>query len=201
MFPELTSEAEDLFAQAKEKLICQSVHRQADIESYELHEDSTSTVVIDSYSFNGKVLSRLNELHRVFPYVATCSDGLDGIDLSTYDFFAPFWVDILKTKALRIGMKQLTDYIRSTYHLSRANTINPGSGNVDIWPIEAMRELFPLLGDVKGTTGVTLNESCLMIPNKTVAGIFFDKGHDYESCAYCDRDHCRDRRVPFKERL
>ncbi len=201
MFPELTSEAEDLFAQAKEKLVCQSLHRQADIDSFQLFENGKSTVVIDTYSFTGKVLDRLEGVHRVFPYVATCGTGLEDIDLSDYDFFAPFWVDILKTKALRIGMKQVAEYIRNTYHLTKANTLNPGSGNVDIWPIEAMSELFPLIGEVTGTTGVKLNESCLMIPNKTVAGMFFDKGHDYESCAYCDRAHCPDRRVPFKESL
>ena len=80
-------------------------------------------------------------------------------------------------------------------------SLNPGSGNVDIWPIEQMIPLFSLL-DQGNPVGVSLSESALMIPNKSIAGvIFFSPGTDYESCAYCERERCPDRRVAFVESL
>ena len=200
-FPELTAEAEDLYDKAKQLLIPQSVHLQADVDSFAAEQDGTFTVVIEGTQFNGKVLDRLDGVHRVFPYVVTCGTGLEDLDLTTYDFFAPYWVDALKVKALRIGMRQINSYMRETYHLSRVNTLNPGSGNVDIWPIEQLRDVFSILGDVDRETGVTMTESCLMVPNKTLSGFFFDRDHVFESCAYCERANCPDRRVPYSETL
>ncbi|MFA7225496.1 MAG: vitamin B12 dependent-methionine synthase activation domain-containing protein, partial [Sphaerochaetaceae bacterium] len=75
------------------------------------------------------------------------------------------------------------------------------SGNVDIWPIEAMQGLFRLLGG-GGEVGVTLTASSLMIPNKSIAGLMFaSQESDWESCAYCERKNCPSRRAPFKEKL
>jgi len=68
--------------------------------------------------------------------------------------------------------------------------VNPGSGNIDLWPIEQMHGLFRLLGE-RGAEpiGVRLTESSLMVPNKSIAGMLFASAKsDYESCAYCDRE-------------
>ena len=70
-----------------------------------------------------------------------------------------------------------------------------------VWPIEQMQGLFRLLGGAD-QIGVTITESSLMIPNKSISGILFASAtSDYESCAYCERENCPNRRVPFREVL
>ena len=156
-------------------------------------------------SFIGKALSVLDDVHRVFPYVCTCGDQMELFDLSSYDFLAPYWLDALKVQALAAARKAMRSYCREHYGIQKPLSLNPGSGNVDIWPIEQLHELFSLMGgldSVASYTGVYLTESSLMIPNKTIAGILFTSAEsDYESCAYCERPNCPSRRVPFETRL
>jgi hypothetical protein len=199
-FPELEDEAQHLYSMAAEMLEPQSIHAQKFIDSFSRDAQGVSSVTIEGCTFTGKVLDRLEQVHRVFPYIATCGTGLEEMDVSSMDFLAPYWIEILKTQALREAQRQLRAYLSETYRITRTNSLNPGSGNVDIWPIEGLREVFTLLegGD---EVGVRLTESCLMIPNKSISGLFFDQDRIYESCAYCSREHCPDRRVPFKEQL
>lgn len=196
-FPELEPQARELFELAKAKLAPQSIHAEAFITSHEKHE--SSRVTVEGTTFEGKILKRLADVHRVLPYISTCGTGLEDIDLSTYDFLAPYWVDTLKTRALQAAQSQLKHYVKEHYWLKRTNSLNPGSGNVDIWPIEQMHRLFNLLGGneyVISEIGVRLTESSLMIPNKSIAGLLFDADFQYDSCAYCSRKNCPDRRVP-----
>jgi len=159
------------------------------------------SVAIGSVRFVGKALAALKDIHRVIGYVATCGDELETYDLGELDMLAPYWLDELKTQALTSARKKLREFCREQYGITKPLSLNPGSGNVDIWPIEQMGGLFELLGGTQGI-GVKLTESALMIPNKTIAGLLFASSlTDYESCAYCEREQCPNRRVPFKERL
>ena len=49
--------------------------------------------------------------------------------------------------------------------------------------------------------GVTLSESFLMIPIKSVSGILFPKEIRFESCQLCPREKCAGRRAPYEESL
>ncbi len=167
------------------------------------HEEvgNLPSVAIGSVRFVGKALSVLKEIHRVIGYVATCGNELETYALTEFDMLAPYWLDELKTQALACARKKLREFCKEQYGITKPLSLNPGSGNVDIWPIEQMDGLFELLGGTQ-EIGVKLTESSLMIPNKTIAGLLFASPlTDYESCAYCEREHCPNRRVPFKERL
>ncbi|MGB4408023.1 MAG: vitamin B12 dependent-methionine synthase activation domain-containing protein [Sphaerochaeta sp.] len=163
--------------------------------------DGIPSVTIDGVVFKGKALRVLDDIHRVFAYVATCGDEMENLDVSQLDMLAPYWVDSIKQQGLRDARLALTAYCRQTCGISKPKSLNPGSGNVDIWPIEQQQFLFEILGGSQDI-GVSLTESFLMVPNKSISGfIFASPTEDYESCAYCERERCPDRRVPFKERM
>jgi len=63
------------------------------------------------------------------------------------------------------------------------------------------RELFTLLGDTRGPVGVELTETCLMVPVKSVSGIFFPSETHYENCQLCPRETCPGRRAPYDSDL
>jgi len=108
----------------------------------------------------------------------------------------------LKSQALDQARKALRSLCNELFGIRRALSLNPGSGNVDIWPIEELQELFCLFGPDHRKVGVSLSQRSLMIPNKSIAGLLFANSEvDYESCAHCERANCPNRRVPFKARL
>jgi hypothetical protein len=195
-------QVEQLFAVASERLKPAAILRVAYIDGDGFSTEGELTAVhIEGLDFRGKALSVLKDIHRVIPYVATCGTEMESFDLSGFDFLAPYWLDAIKLQALGSARKALFDYCRTKYGMGRPMSLNPGSGNVDIWPIQEQQKLFSLLGETD-TIGVRLTESSLMIPNKSISGLIFTSpAVDYESCAYCERLDCPDRRVPYRQTL
>jgi hypothetical protein len=140
----------------------------------------------------------------VWPYLASCGPELDALasrpDLAAIfeDPLAEFWLDSMKALALDAAFEALRKEVLAQAGEGRLSTMNPGSGAVTLWPIEQQRPLFRLLGGkASATVGVSLGTSCLMSPNKSVSGFFFHGAEDFDSCAYCERENCPGRRVPF----
>ncbi len=152
--------------------------------------------------FRSKVLrANLDDVGRVFPYVATCGRELDGIAFSNDDVFAQFCRDTIKEAALQAAILHLVAHVKETYALESLVSMNPGSGDVNVWPIQQQRELFGFFGDVEESIGVVLTESCLMVPNKSVSGVLFPSEHGFQSCQLCHREGCPGRRAPFDPHL
>jgi len=197
---DVRDQVEQVFALASDRLKPAAILRVAYIDSFS-SEDNLSVVSIEGLVFRGKALSVLEGIHRVIPYVATCGTGMESFDLSGFDFLAPYWLDAIKLQALGAARKALLDYCRTKFGISKPMSLNPGSGNVDIWPIQEQHVLFNILGDTD-SIGVRLTESSLMVPNKSISGLIFTSpAVDYESCAYCERLDCPDRRVPYRQTL
>jgi hypothetical protein len=156
------------------------------------------TIRIDGISFTSRMLRRkLEEVERVFPYVATCGHELDGVALPAGDVLAQYWWDAIKAEVLSAARAHLLAHLTDRFRLGQTARMSPGSGDAEVWPIEQQRPLFALLGGVTPFIGVLLTESCLMIPNKTVSGLLFPTAHDFRTCQVCHRDPCPNRSAPF----
>jgi len=193
-------EADRLFDEASKALRPKVLFRELFIDRHET-VDALPSVTIGEQRFIGKALYALEDVHRVIAYVATCGSGMESFDPSSWDMLAPYWLDSIKNQALGAARRRMLEYCKERFGIAKPLSLNPGSGNVDIWPIEQMQGLFSLLGG-SDLIGVKLTESSLMVPNKTIAGLLFASAStDYESCAYCERPQCPNRRVPFKQVL
>jgi hypothetical protein len=156
------------------------------------------TVRIDGITFTSRMLRRkLDVAERVFPYVATCGHEMDGVVLPAGDVLVQFWWDAIKAELLSAARAHLLAHLTDRFRLGQTARMSPGSGDVEVWPIEQQRPLFALLGGVTPFIGVRLTESCLMIPNKTVSGLLFPTTEDFQTCQVCHRDPCPNRRAPF----
>jgi hypothetical protein len=152
--------------------------------------------------FVSKVLrANLDEVERVFPYVATCGPELDTISIASDDIFGQFCRDTLKEMALHAAMSHLVEHLKEAYSLETLVSMNPGSGDIRVWPIEQQRELFAFFGDLPESIGVVLTDSCLMVPNKSVSGLFYPSEDGFQSCQLCHREKCPGRRAPFDPHL
>jgi hypothetical protein len=156
------------------------------------------SVTIGGVAYRSRVLAgNLEGLHRVFPYIATCGPELDEAADPGGDCLVQFWIDAVKTEALLAARAFLVDHLTRTFATGSLSSMNPGSGEVDLWPIEEQRLLFGYFGDTEALSGVRLTPSCLMVPNKTVSGIFFPREVTFTSCSLCRRENCVGRLAAF----
>ena len=140
-------------------------------------------------------------LSRVFPFVCTSGEGLERWSARySDDPLASYWADEIKKAYLYAFIPVFRSAVAERYGVKgRFPSMNPGSLEKE-WPISGQEQLFAMLGgreNVKKYTGVTLTESFLMLPSKTVSGICFESETDYENCMLCPRVSCPNRRAPF----
>ena len=158
--------------------------------------ESENSLYIDGVRFTSHVLRvNLDKVGRVFPYVATCGRELDEIALPSDDFMKQYCLDTIKEMILRAALHYLDDYLIRDYVLGQVSKMNPGS--LGDWPITQQKELFSIFGNVEDLIGVKLTESSLMLPVKSVSGIYFPTEIRFESCQLCPREVCSERRASY----
>jgi hypothetical protein len=153
-------------------------------------------VVVDDVRFDSRVLAvNLAGVHRVFPYVATCGVEIDAWAASLDDILHSYWSEAIREQALAAAHQALIEALDSAYKPGPCARMNPGS--LPDWPLTQQAPLFRLMGDPQASIGVTLTESMLMVPSKSVSGIRFPTTSNYENCMLCPREACPGRRAPF----
>jgi len=167
-----------------------------------IDEKGADTVRLGSVTFTSRMLrANLDAAERVFAYVATCGHEMDEQAIPADDFVSPFWWDTIKAALLGAAMQYTLEHVKRRYRLAKTSSMNPGSGDANVWPLEQQRELFALLDGVTPHIGVTLTDTCLMLPNKTVSGVLFPAERDFRACQVCHRAECPNRGAPFDEAL
>lgn len=159
------------------------------------------SVTIGDIAFRSRVLAvNLENVNRVFAYVATCGVEIEEWSRSVAeDLLQSFWVDAIKEAALRAAMPVLRNAIVTGHKLGKTSTMAPGS--LGDWPIQQQKPLFNILGDTEAMIGVKLTASFLMLPPKSVSGIWFPTEKRFESCQLCPRQRCPNRRAPYDSEL
>ena len=158
------------------------------------------TVTIDGVRFTGRVLRiNLDQVERVFPYIATCGTELEEIAVASSDVMKSFCFEEIKIMVLRSAVAYLSNHLTEHYALGKMSRMSPGS--LESWPVAQQKELFSLFGDVEELIGVRLAKSCVMFPLKSASGIYFPTEIKFESCQLCPREKCIGRRAPYDPEL
>jgi hypothetical protein len=153
-------------------------------------------VIVDGVRFTSRVLAvNLADLHRCFPFVCTSGREAEAWAAAQDGFMRRYWADALNQAVLHAAALALREHIRDRFQLGPISTMNPGS--LADWPLREQRPLFSLLGDVEGAIGVEVTKSLLMVPTKSVSGIFFPAEESFASCQLCPRELCPNRRAPY----
>jgi len=156
---------------------------------------------IGGVKFTSRVLRvNLDGVERVFPYVVTCGRELEEIDIPSTDFIKGYYLDQIKETAVVLARQYVEDYVKKRYALGQISRMAPGAGAEIDWPIMQQKELFSLFGGrekVEDLIGVRLTDSFLMVPIKSVSGIFFPTEVSFESCQLCPREQCIGRRAAY----
>lgn len=157
-------------------------------------------VVVDGVRLTSRVLRvNLDNVQRVFAYVATAGMELEEWAESKTDILERYWADGIMLQALRSAMSHLAGHLQDRYRSGALSRMNPGS--LADWPLREQRPLFDIIGDVQPSIDVRLTDSFLMVPRKSVSGIQFPTEESFESCQLCGRESCPNRRAPFDPAL
>jgi hypothetical protein len=188
-------EVEDLLTEAQAVARPKALYRVAYVD-----QEAEDSVRIGGQTFKSRVLRvNLEPVHRVFPFVATCGTELDEWSSSIDGMLEGYWADAIKEMALRSAMHALGEHLQQRFRPGRMSRMNPGS--LQDWPLREQRKLFALLGDPEDAIGVRLTESLIMVPLKSVSGIWFPTEVDFASCQLCPREGCPGRRAPYDQTL
>ena len=159
-----------------------------------------NAVIVDGLRLESKVLRKnLNEVERIFPYVVSIGAALEQATGKMDDLLEAYYLDVIGNIALTAVRKQLHDYLCRKFALKKISFMSPGS--LQDWPVEAQSQLFQLLPEVEASIGVRLNKSFLMIPTKSVSGIYFQTEVSFFNCQLCRRGKCPGRKARYNEDL
>ncbi len=171
-------------------------------EACYIEEKADESVVLNGVRLTSKALRRnLDLVERVFPYVATCGTEADAVAIPDGDVVQDLWIWTMKEALLHAAREYLHLHLATRYRMTHWATMDPGSGDADLWPIEQQKALFSVLGDVEAQIGVRLTDSMLMVPTMSVSGIVFPTETEFASCQVCHREGCPRRTAPFDEAL
>lgn len=157
-------------------------------------------VVVEGLQLISNVLRKnLDKVERVFPFVITIGNKLGEALDTCNDLLEKFYLDTIGNVALNQVRLAFKDHLIKKYAIQKSAFMEPGS--LTNWPIEQQKPLFKLLGDVQASIGVRLTESLLMLPAKSISGIYFPTETSFFSCQLCPRERCESRRAKYSQKL
>jgi len=157
-------------------------------------------VVVEGLQLISSVLRKnLDQAERVFPFVITIGKKISEKLDTCSDILEKFYLDTIGNVALTQVRLALKDHLKQKYAIEKTAFMAPGS--LPNWPIEQQKPLFKLLGDVQASIGVKLTESLLMLPAKSVSGIYFPTETSFFSCQLCPRERCESRKAKYSQKV
>ena len=189
------TEVEQLLARAREVVNAKAIYDVCYVETR-----GPDTVECGGAAFTSRVLAvNLDGVHRVFPFIATCGRELDDIPGVTGDPLREYWLNEIRVMALRAASARVRDQSEEKYRPGKLSSMSPGS--LKDWPITQQAQLFSVFGDVEAEIGVRLTDSFLMLPMKSISGVYFPTERSFASCQLCPRDDCPGRSAPYDPKL
>lgn len=184
-----------LIGAAHSVMAAKAIYRVSYIDSR--GEDS---VVIDGVLFRSRVLRKhFDQIERVFPYVVTLGPGVEALEKASTDAVEKYYLDLIGNAGVIKAREHLKNTLSKRYGLEGLSYLGPGQ--LKDWPLGEQRPLFSLLGEVESAVGVHLSESLLMIPRKSLSGIYFPTDIPFMACQLCARESCPSRRARYDEKL
>jgi hypothetical protein len=182
---------DDLIGLAKELIGLRAIYEVAYIGA-----KGESAVEVAGVTFESPILRRnLEKANKVFPYIITAGPDLEREAGARDDLLEQYYLEELANLALEQAAGWLEGRIGEMFGLGPLSNMSPGS--LEDWPITEQTKLFSIFGDTERLIGVRLSDSLLMVPRKSISGIFFPSEEGFVACQLCDRERCPGRKAPF----
>lgn len=165
-----------------------------------IDEIAGNIVILNGIGFQSKVLAKnLAGKEVAYPFLATSGSELLAL-AGEMDAMDQFTLDAIMEALLRKASLALNEALANIIDSNnKLVAVNPGS-LVD-WPITEQQKLFELFGDESKKLGVSLTQTSLMNPIKSISGILYEDEDEFHNCQLCQRRDCPTRQTPFDAAL
>jgi hypothetical protein len=161
-------------------------------------EKTEAGVEVSGVRFLSRILrTNLEHAQKVFPFIMTVGAGLEAAAAASGDLLRQYYLEEAANLILESGAAWLAGRLGERWGLGDLSAMSPGS--LEDWPITEQPKLFSLFGDAKRLVGVELTDSLLMLPRKSISGLFFPSAEGFLSCRLCERGDCPARQAPYDE--
>lgn len=163
-------------------------------------EKGTDSVEIDGVTFNSHLIRiNLDKVKTVFPFVATCGQEVEAIEVPARDILRRHCLEAIKLALMASASMFMQKHLTARYGLDELSYMSPGE--IESWPVTQQKELFTVLGDVEDLIGVKLTEGGLMTPIKSRSGLHWATGVKFVSCLICTQKRCTGRQAAFNAEM
>ncbi|KUO75693.1 MAG: hypothetical protein APF77_04150 [Clostridia bacterium BRH_c25] len=157
-----------------------------------IEEKGNDFIVVEGVKFSSRILcANIGDAQKLFPFLATCGAELAEWAKCKEDMLDAFTVDILQQLACKTAGEAVYRKIMKDNGMEHISKMNPGS--LADWPLSEQKNLFQLFKGREAQVGIILTDCYLMIPVKSVSGIWFSKEIKFENCQLCQRPDCPSR--------
>jgi len=162
-----------------------------------IDEISECHVKIGDTVFESRLLAEnMKETEKAVPYIITCGREVYEWAGSIEGYIEKYIAEQIKIEVLGAASVYFAHYVKTNIYPEKSSSMNPGS--LPDWPLGEQKKLFRLFSDAAEKIGVSLTDSCLMIPDKSVSGIVFQKESSFINCMLCNRENCPGRRADYE---
>ena len=163
----------------------------------EVEQIEDGVVTVARHDFYSPILcKKLEGAKVVYPYLSTCGRELADFGLELTDMMEKYASDaVMEFYRRQIDVIAKGAVENLLPEKTVVSTSNPGS-LID-WHISEQKTLFDLFGEAGERSGVVLNDSYLMFPVKSVAGIAFGSSGVMHDCELCQKENCPGRKAAF----
>ncbi|HEY5586243.1 MAG TPA: vitamin B12 dependent-methionine synthase activation domain-containing protein [Ruminiclostridium sp.] len=157
------------FIEAAEKLAKpKGVYREVSID-----ENDNNSIVLNGTRFESPTLClKLRKVKKVFVFVVTSGMELYEWSNTIKDMLENYWANMINQVIVISAQRALERIIKDEFKVGHLNKISPGF--VEDWSIREQSKLLDLMEEATEAIGVKLTESSLMIPAKSLSGIFYE---------------------------
>lgn len=176
------------------------IRAKAVLRECRVDERGDKGIALSGVSFSSRVLSRkVGPGERLFVYVITIGPDLERKAQSGESLLDQYYLECLGDMALLSARQRMKEGLEKEYGIRNLANLSPGS--LEEWPVTEQTPLFLLMGEGPAKIGVRLSESMLMIPRKSLSGVYFSAEEGFSSCQLCPRADCIGRKAPYDESL
>jgi hypothetical protein len=163
-----------------------------------IEEIGEGYVKLEGVEFKSRILAKkLKDCDRVFPYFATCGLEVTEHTEKLDDIFDKYVSEKVEYLALIQIRENMRDKVKSDYDVHGISHINPGS--ITDWSTVEVNKIFNLLGKKALDIGISVLESGMINPVRSVSGFMFLSETEFHNCILCRREDCPNRKAEFDE--
>lgn len=164
---ECVGEALNLIEAAAKLAEPKGVFREVFIDTYD-----DNCIIINGTRFESPTLClKFKKAKRIFVFVVTSGMELYEWSNTIKDMLENYWVNMTNQNIVISAQKMLEKIIIDEFKVDHLNKVSPGL--VKDWSMSEQNKLFDLMEGATESIGVKLTESSLMIPTKSLSGIFY----------------------------